>query len=68
MPCLLYEKTKSNHKDIIGLFEQKTQAETYRKMLLDQNLYWPPEKLIAIELPFMDENPEITKFILEPKS
>lgn len=33
MPYLLYEKTKSNHKNIIGLFEQQSQAKMYVEML-----------------------------------
>jgi hypothetical protein len=62
MPYLLYERTKSNHKNIIGLFEQKSQAEIYKKMHLSKN---SSSNLVITKLKFMDESPEIAKFIFE---
>lgn len=63
MPYLLYEKTKSNHKNIIGLFENKSQAEIYVKMLKNKELI---KQYVIEEIEFLDASPEITKFLLMP--
>lgn len=63
MPHLLYEKTKSNHKNIIGLFENKSQAEIYVKMLKNKE---PIKQYVIEEIEFLDESPELTKFVLMP--
>lgn len=80
MPYLLYEKTKSNHKNIIGLFENKSQAEIYVKMLKSKlncsfrtKMCLTPTQYRVIsnnpnfvieEVGFLDDNAELIEFIL----
>lgn len=69
MTYLLYEKTKSHHKNVIGLFEQKSLAEIFVKMYLDRlsPIERPNVNLVIEKVRFLDQNPELIEFVLKCK-
>ena len=61
---VLYERTGSNHKYLIGLFETEHQAKLYVKMLKDKGTN---KDLIVEVLNFLDDDPCLVESVLDKK-
>lgn len=66
MPYILYLKQKSNHKKVLGLFQQESQARLYSDMW---NLggQFPHGSLSIEHIEFKDSCPELVEYILSKK-
>lgn len=62
MPFIVIQKAKSNHKKVIGLFEQESQAKIFIKMRKKINPFM--FEFILENWEFMDSCPELVEHIL----
>jgi hypothetical protein len=66
MPYILYERSGSNHKKLIGLFETKEMAQIYSEM---NDCFGDVRavKNVIEKIEFLDTDPKLVEYILRGK-
>jgi hypothetical protein len=62
MPFIVFHKQKSNHRKVVGLFQDEHLARVYASMRSKQpDIYGV---FVVEEVEFKDESPEIAEYLL----